>query len=103
MAVGPPRKERANDENGTCGRLSKTVVSWPVFGSGVTVPGSLIFTPDCSMSTNKRRGWVGVGWPRKTLPARGPRSGLTIVMAPNWELSGQAPDADLPTARCAAV
>ena len=97
MAAGPPRKERAKDENGTCGRLSKTVVSWPVFGSGVTVPGSLIFTPDCSMSTNKRRSWLGVGCPRKTLPASVPSSGVTIVVVPIWELSGQAPGAELPT------
>src|SRR5689334_1705675 len=61
IAVGPPRKLSANDVNGTCGRLSNTVVSWPLLGSGVTVPGSLIFTPDCSMSTNRRSSCVGVG------------------------------------------
>jgi hypothetical protein len=64
IAVGPPRNDSANEVNGTCGRLSNTVVSWPVFGSGVASPGSLIFTPACSMSTNSRSRWPGVGWPR---------------------------------------
>src|SRR5699024_7195231 len=81
IALAAPRKASANDVNGTCGRLSKTVVSWPVAGSGVDTPGSLILSPDApsSMSTNSRKSCVGVGWPRNTLPISGwSISGVTI-------------------------
>src|SRR5689334_819101 len=103
IAVGPPRNASANEVNGTCGRLSNTVVSCPVFGSGVASPGSLIFTPDCSMSTNSRSRWPGVGWPRKTLPLSVPSSGVTIDVVPICELAGQAAGAALPAPSWASV
>src|SRR4051812_1997545 len=100
IAFGPPRKARANEVNGTCGRLSNTVVSWPLDGSGVETPGSLIFRPEAesSMSTSSRRSWVGVGWPRKTLPCSGWLiSGVTMVAVPSCESAGQVAGAALPT------
>src|SRR6185312_7528639 len=103
MAAGPPRNASANELNGTCGRLSNTVVSCPVLGSGVASPGSLIFTPDCSMSTNSRSRCPGVGWPRKTLPASVPSSGVTIDVVPICELAGHAAGAELPAPSWASV
>ena len=44
-AFGPPWNVSANDVNGTCGRLSKTVVICPVAGSRRTSPASATFTP----------------------------------------------------------
>ena len=40
-ACGPPLKLSAKVVNGTCGRLSKTVVIWPVSGSSFVVAGEL--------------------------------------------------------------
>ena len=44
-ARGPPSKWTFMCENGICGLSSNVVVSWPVMGSGSTLPGSLITTP----------------------------------------------------------
>ena len=44
-AFAPPWNVSANDVNGTCGRLSKTVVICPVAGSRRTSPASATFTP----------------------------------------------------------
>src|SRR3954447_11186909 len=38
VAAGPPFSLSLNSVNGTCGVSAKVVLSWPVAGSGVTVP-----------------------------------------------------------------
>ena len=50
-AFGPPAKLSANAVNGTCGRLSKIVVIWPVSGLSLTSPASLTCTPGPSTTT----------------------------------------------------
>ena len=42
---GPPKNERLNCENGSCGALSIVAVTWPVAGSVAISPGSLTVTP----------------------------------------------------------
>ena len=50
-AFAPPLNCRANAVNGTCGRLSKIVVIWPVAGLSLTSPASLTCTPGPSITT----------------------------------------------------
>ena len=59
-----PRSEakrcRLNFSNGTCGRSTTPIVSWPVFGSGTKEATSLELMPN-PLATMKARYWLP-GW-----------------------------------------
>src|SRR3954451_3567226 len=64
VAFGPGLRFRTKSLNGTCGVSAKVVVSWPVPGSGVTVPFSRTDSPKPLTTTNSRYGLPGSGAPR---------------------------------------
>ena len=84
-ACGPPWNVSANDVNGTCGRLSNTVVIWPVAGSSFTSPGSATVTPWPWTTMYSRK-----PSPKKTLPPSTPSSGVSKLTVPTWLAAGQA-------------
>src|SRR3954451_19150502 len=83
-ACGPPLKLSSNFVNGTCGRSSKTVVIWPVFGSSLTSPASLTCTPWPAILTYRRK-----PSPKKTWPVSGSSTGVSNRTLPTCDAAGQ--------------